>query len=194
MFKELILYHTSFEIIKEPSIDKGRSNADFGKGFYLSDDIEFSKRWARQRKDLNTYINKYKLDLNDLNIKEFNKDKEWYKYIFNNRNNYKDYLNDIDLIIGPIANDTLYDTFGLITSGLFNEDEALSLLMVKPTYKQIVIKTNKALNNLIYLDSITLNKEELLNYNKQLKEEEKLFQKDFFNKANSIKDIDNIIN
>lgn len=49
-----LLYHSGFQLIRRPDIRKGRTNADFGQGFYLSDDKEFSKRWAGQRKDLST--------------------------------------------------------------------------------------------------------------------------------------------
>lgn len=44
------LYHTGFAQIIEPDIHYGRKNADFGQGFYMSDDEEFSKRWARVRR------------------------------------------------------------------------------------------------------------------------------------------------
>ena len=39
-----ILYHTGFETIRKPDITIGRKNADFGQGFYLSDDEEFSAK------------------------------------------------------------------------------------------------------------------------------------------------------
>ncbi|MBQ9562757.1 MAG: DUF3990 domain-containing protein [Lachnospiraceae bacterium] len=45
----LELFHTGYQIIERPDIHAGRTNADFGQGFYLSDDEEFSKRWARER-------------------------------------------------------------------------------------------------------------------------------------------------
>jgi len=46
------LFHTSFSIVENPSITEGRANVDFARGFYLSDDEEFSKRWARRRKGM----------------------------------------------------------------------------------------------------------------------------------------------
>ena len=69
--KNLILYHTGFHIIKEPDISKGRPNADFAQGFYLSDNEEFSKRWSRNRKDMPSYQNKYTLNTEDLKSKDF---------------------------------------------------------------------------------------------------------------------------
>lgn len=48
------LYHTGFAEIREPDVRYGRKNADFGQGFYMSDNEEFSKRWARVRRGENT--------------------------------------------------------------------------------------------------------------------------------------------
>ena len=40
----LRLFHTGFQVIQKPDINMGRANADFGQGFYLSNDEEFSRR------------------------------------------------------------------------------------------------------------------------------------------------------
>ena len=79
--KNLILYHTGFHIIKEPDISKGRPNADFAQGFYLSVEEEFSKCWSRNSKDRPSYQNKYTLNTEDLKIKTFSRDIEWFDYI-----------------------------------------------------------------------------------------------------------------
>ena len=128
------LYHTGFEQITHPDIRYGRKNADFGQGFYLSDNEEFSKRWARERKGLATYINFYELDTGGLNIKTFSRDEEWFDYIFSNRAGYPDKLIGYDVITGPIANDTIYDTWGITTSGLLKRDQALQLRCLSVRY------------------------------------------------------------
>ncbi|MBR2578281.1 MAG: DUF3990 domain-containing protein, partial [Erysipelotrichaceae bacterium] len=139
--KKIRLYHTGFDVIPSPDISTGRKNADFGKGFYLSDDREFSKRWARQRKDMTTRLNSYELDPEGLNIKELNRDQEWFDYIYDNRSGQEDVLSGYDVIIGPIANDTIYDTWGITTSGLLKPADALRILSVGPEYTQTVLKT-----------------------------------------------------
>ena len=48
--EQLLLYHTGYSEIREPDVHYGRKNADFGQGFYLSPDRDFSYRWARIRK------------------------------------------------------------------------------------------------------------------------------------------------
>lgn len=53
----MTLYHTGFQEIRQPDIHIGRANADFGQGFYLSPDEAFSRRWARSRRDRDTWLN-----------------------------------------------------------------------------------------------------------------------------------------
>lgn len=76
------LYHASSDIITKIDLNKGRKNADFGQGFYLSDNIDFSYKWSK----INYFINIYELDTTDLKIKHFSKDNDWFEYIKNNRN------------------------------------------------------------------------------------------------------------
>ena len=171
------LYHTGFEIIKQPDIDAGRRNADFGKGFYLTDDREFAIRWAKKRKGMTTYINAYELNTDDLNIKKLRKDKHWFKQIYFNRRNSKDLYSDYDVIIGPIANDTIFDTLGIITSGIFSDKESLELMKVGNRYTQVVIKSSKALENLKWESAEELKEEEIDNFRQKLKKEEKKYQK-----------------
>ncbi len=145
------LYHTGIEIIKEPDVHYGRKNADFGQGFYLSDDEEFSCRWAKGTKDNPPLINIYELDTEDLRIHHFNRERDWFSYIFGNRRSQPDTL-EADVIIGPIANDTIYDTMGMITSGLLEDEEALRLLQLGPEYTQVVLKTEKAVAHLKWIE------------------------------------------
>ena len=101
------LYHTGTEIIKEPDITIGRKNADFGQGFYLTDDLDFTRRWARER---TPYVNIYELDEDNMLIRRFSRNTDWFRYIFQNRRGLADRI-PADVIIGPIANDTIYDTY-----------------------------------------------------------------------------------
>ena len=64
----MILYHTGFAEIKTPDIYYGRKNADFGQGFYLTPDLEFSEHWAKERNGFKTFHNVYELDTDGLKI------------------------------------------------------------------------------------------------------------------------------
>ncbi len=155
------LYHTGYQEIRVPDIHYGRKNADFGQGFYMTDDHEFATRWARERRDASPVVNIYELDTSGLRIHTFERDADWFNYIFNNRRVRPDTLPGVDVVIGPIANDTLYDTFGIITSGMISEKEAMKLLMIGPAYRQVVLRTEKAAAQLQWLSSRVMSADEI---------------------------------
>jgi hypothetical protein len=148
----MILYHTSDIEIRKPDIHHGRKNADFGWGFYLSPDREFTYRWARE----NAVVNKYEFDDTGLDIFIFDRNTDWFRYIFQNRR-AKDELSS-DVVIGPIANDTIFDTLGILSSGYLKPEEALQLLMIGPEYTQVAIKTKKAIEQLHFISSERINR------------------------------------
>ncbi len=175
----MLLYHTGFSKIQSPDIHFGRANADFGQGFYLSGDEEFSKRWARERKGEQTYLNRYELATEDLKIKLLSKDTEWFDYILGNRSGRRDVFSGYDVIIGPIANDTIYDTWGILTSGLVDSETALRVMMIGPAYEQIVIKSEKAASALRFISAEVLPHETIEGYRNIVKNEEEEFQTAF---------------
>ena len=172
------LYHTGFQMIQKPDIRHGRKNADFGPGFYLTDDPEFARRWARERKDEQTIVNSYELDVTGLSVHTFSRDQDWFACIFGNRRGRAVEIPS-DVIIGPIANDTIYDTFGIITSGLLKDQDALRLLMIGPEYRQIVLKTKKAVENLKWISAEVLGRDEISAYRKIVSAEEEEYQRLF---------------
>ena len=176
---DLILYHMGFQIIEKPDVHYGRKNADFGQGFYLSAQKEFSMRWARERKGAVTYLNRYSLNLEGLNIKRFERNEEWFRYLFANRRGYSDGLGEFDVIIGPIANDTLYDTWGIITSGFLEESEAMELLMLGAVYEQVVLKNEKAAAALRFLGAREVSGDEIAGYRERVRMEEEAYQREF---------------
>lgn len=139
------LYHTGTMEIRNPDIHHGRKNADFGQGFYLTPDMDFACRWAGE----NAVINEYELDEEGLAIHRFERDRDWFDYIFRNRR-VKDTLK-ADVVIGPIANDTIFETLGVITSGYIEPEDAMKLLMIGPEYIQAAIKTENAVRHLRWI-------------------------------------------
>ena len=154
------LYHMGFQEIRTPDVHHGRKNADFGQGFYLTADAAFARRWAKERLGMQTVVNTYELDTEGLSVHRFTRSREWFEYIFANRSGSPDRLG-ADVVIGPIANDTIYDTFGIITSGFLKEEDALRLLLIGPEYLQIALKTEKAAAQLRWLSAEILTPEEL---------------------------------
>lgn len=173
------LYHVGFQKIEKPDIRHGRRNADFGQGFYLSEDESFVKRWAKERSGSDTVLNAYEPETDGLKVKRFDRDAEWFDYIFKNRAGYRDTLSEVDVIVGPIANDTLYDTWGIITSGLLDSGLALELLQIGGEYRQTVIKTERAAAGLRFLSAEVMSSAEIAAYRETVRREEKEFQAQF---------------
>lgn len=165
------LFHAGNVVIREPDVHHGRKNADFGQGFYMTAEEEFARRWARERRNEKTYVNRYELDTEGLKEHTFERDEAWFRYIFNNRRWNPDMI-DADVIIGPIANDTIYETFGIFTSGFLSDEEALRMLRKGPEYRQIVLKSKKASSQLTWLGADELTSEEIHSYRETVAKEE----------------------
>ena len=165
----MILYHTSDRDIQRPDIHYGRKNADFGQGFYLTPNRDFAYRWARE----NAVVNEYEFDEAGLDIRRFSRSAEWFEYIFHNRR-LQDSLT-ADAVVGPIANDTIFDTLGVISSGFLRPEEALRLLLIGPEYIQVAIKTEKAAANLRWIRAARIDRPDA----QALKAEQEAYQERF---------------
>ncbi|MDO4866362.1 MAG: DUF3990 domain-containing protein [Clostridia bacterium] len=177
--EKIALYHTGFTQIRKPDIHIGRPNADFGQGFYLSPDREFSRRWAKLRRGQDTWLNVYELSLDGLNVKQLSRDAAWYELIYRNRSGLAGNVEAWDVIIGPIANDTIYDTWGISTSGLLSREQSLALLMIGPEYVQAVIRTERAASRLRFVSARVLPEAEILQCRELVRREEAEFQRQF---------------
>lgn len=165
------LYHTSNVEIREPDITRGRKNADFGQGFYLTPDMDFARRWARTE----AVVNEYEFDESGLLIHRFSRDEEWFRYIFRNRRVIDGLTADV--VIGPIANDTIFETFGVISSGFLKAEDAMKLLMIGPEYTQVAIKTEKAVKQLQWIRTEKITKPDAAVQKAELKEYDAAFGK-----------------
>jgi len=173
------LFHAGYEEIKAPDIFYGRKNADFGQGFYTTDDRSFANFWVREKKGAEVYVNTYELDETDLSVKEFERTPEWFRYVFSNRRSMPDEYKEYDLIIGPVANDTIFDTLGIITSGFLRDEEAMKLLCIGPSFRQFTLKSPKAAAALKFVDSRILDKK-MIHENKLVFErQQELYAKEF---------------
>lgn len=66
---KLTLYHGSPNKVVVPSYGKGEEKHDYGKGFYLTENIDLAKEWAVCRPDeQNGWIHTYQLETDGLKI------------------------------------------------------------------------------------------------------------------------------
>lgn len=155
----MLLYHGSNVTVEKPNIIQSERTLDFGTGFYLTTDFEQAKRWAilttsRKKEGIPT-VNVFEIeDKVNLKVLKFNgPDKEWLEFVTNNRKN-KNYKNDYDLIIGPVANDNTMPVINLYINGVYNEKEALKRLLPQKLKDQVVFKNTKALKYLNFKEKI----------------------------------------
>ena len=68
----ITLYHGSPNKVVIPQYGCGDDKHDYGRGFYLTDDIELAKEWAVCRPDeKNGWVHKYELECDELKIFDF---------------------------------------------------------------------------------------------------------------------------
>lgn len=71
---EIILYHGTPDKDVTPIFGRGDDKHDYGRGFYLTEDIQLAKEWAVCRpNDTNGWVHKYILDVENLKILDFQK-------------------------------------------------------------------------------------------------------------------------
>ena len=138
---EIRLYHGSTVAVRKPSLRHGRLNADFGKGFYTTSNLEQAIRWAhinQEREDAQrAIVSVYEFDESllenpDLKIRMFNgADELWLYFVTDCRKSRK---HGYDLVQGSVASDTVFITVNLFESGLLSAETAILQLKAYKTY------------------------------------------------------------
>ncbi len=156
------LFHGSTVIVENPKLLEIQRLLDFGKGFYTTTNQNQAERWAkikqkRFQNQTKAIVSIYQISKNlfsdkILNIQEFTKaDEAWLDFIFDNRKGL--FYHNWDIVIGAVANDTLYATLTLYESGILTKPETIQRLKVHKLFDQISFHTEKALNHLTFFDS-----------------------------------------
>ncbi len=154
------LYHGSTVAVRKPSLRPGRQNADFGKGFYTTSNLEQAVRWAhikKEREDADrAVVSVYEfdetlLDNPDLNIRRFTgADEAWLLFVTDCRKSRK---HDFDLVQGPVANDKVFTTVNLFESGVLSAEAAILQLKAYKTYDQLSFHTARVIGALRFMEA-----------------------------------------
>lgn len=157
----MTLYHGSNVVVENPKLVPQNRFLDFGYGFYTTTNkeqgISFAEKVATKRGG-KRILNVYELDETKLcgliSVKSFNEpSEEWLDFVSENRNgNYN--KESFDLIIGPVADDDVYRTLQVYSTGLLTKDQAIEALKIKKLYNQYVFSTEKALSLLKFVEAI----------------------------------------
>ena len=155
------LYHGSTVAVRKPSLRPGRPNADFGKGFYTTGNLEQAVRWANIKREregtLRAIVSVYEFDeslleQSDLNIRRFTgADESWLYFVADCRKSRK---HSFDIVQGPVANDKVFTTVNLFESGVLDAQAAILQLRAYKTYDQLSFHTEKVIRALKYVEFI----------------------------------------
>lgn len=152
---DTILYHGAIQPVVRPLVGIGRTDLDFGPGFYVTNDRQQAEKWAR------TKANRSKGGIPYINVYEFNEkafraenykillfpkyDKEWLDFIAQSRKGQQPWKN-FDFIEGGIANDQVINTVDLYVDGIYTVTQALDLLVNEKLRHQICISKQEIID------------------------------------------------
>lgn len=154
----MILYHGSNVTIDRIDLDKCRPYKDFGKGFYLTDIKHQAERMAaRTVKMFNgePALTSFEFNLEEaeekgLKIKIFNApDEEWARFVMANRDiNVSQPCHDYDIVIGPVADDTIARLLRMFTENFISEEQLVKELTFSQVTSQFFFHTEAAIKML----------------------------------------------
>lgn len=151
------LYHGSDVEITAVDLSLSQMNKDFGRGFYLSDDLQQAKNFARYKADKPRSVTKtpvvtafsfdedffYNGKLKVLRFTGYTL--EWVQFIKANRQARNQ---EYDIVIGPIANDDVRTQFVKHMLGEISEEELMESLKWKKCTYQYCFISEEAVSSL----------------------------------------------
>ncbi len=152
----LLFHGAKNELIGNPSIVYSDDNKDFGRGFYLGESFSQSASFIVGYKSSSVYI--FDFDRTKVKIKNFNVSIEWMiliAYFRGRLNEYKDSdflkklllkLRNVDVVIAPIADNTMYTTLDDFIQGKTTDLQCLNALGANRLGMQYVFLNDKAIN------------------------------------------------
>ena len=156
------VFHGGYTIISEIDLTKGRSNLDFGKGFYVTNIRAQAEYWAaRTGKYHNTegivsVFEFYERAFTDKMYKvlRFNGyNEQWLDFVVLNRDpRTEEQRHNYDIVEGPVANDDVNDRIDDYLAGIVSKTNFLSeLTHHRPTH-QICLCTTRSLQMIEAID------------------------------------------
>lgn len=154
----MILYHGSNIDIDRIDLGKCRPYKDFGKGFYLTDIKHQAERMAARTVKMfkgEPTLTRYEFSLTEaankgLKIKIFNApDEEWAHFVMDNRDiNVPQPCHDYDIVIGPVADDTIARLLRLFTENFISKEQLVKKLTFSQVTSQYFFHTEEAIKML----------------------------------------------
>lgn len=154
------LYHGTGMKFNIPKLEKCNRYTDFGRGFYLTHELERAKEWGKNRNPRKYYVNVYEIVddyINSLRQQGFSilqfqeASAEWAEFVYRNRLD-ESFEHHYDIILGPVADNSLQVMFArMLRENISFDDIALSIQYKKFKKPQICFCTQRSINQLKYI-------------------------------------------
>lgn len=155
----MILYHGSNVAIDKIDLNLCKPYKDFGRGFYLTDIQSQAEDMAIRRVKLADWgsliVTAYEFDERLLNDKSINVlvfpsvSVKWAEFVLNNRDvNHKGFTHDYDVVVGPVANDTVAFQLRRYLFGAITLESLVKELEFKGLNRQFFFGTEIAISKL----------------------------------------------
>ena len=160
----LDLYHGGEVPVKVPQVvsPKAVRPLDFGSGFYTTTSQDQAKKWIGIRLRQHAYetgcVSHFTVDRNalvesGLKMLVFNGPEEaWFDFVMDNRHT-AGFSHGYDIVMGPVANDNVYETLTLFEDGIISKQEAIVRLKTYKLVDQVLFHTEAALKFMRFVDS-----------------------------------------
>jgi hypothetical protein len=169
-----LLYHGSNARVSNIDLNKGSLKKDFGNGFYTTSSKKQAEKFAQIK------AKRYSASIGYVSIFEFcnnadlktmlfeTADLDWLDFVLFNRGFIKENILDdgYDIIIGPVANDTVGLVLNQLIIGTYGDPLSLSakemairLLEPEKLYNQVLFKTENSIECLRFKEvySVAIN-------------------------------------
>lgn len=147
------LYHGSYTEVRKPEIRPSKFTKDFGEGFYCTKLKRQAKRWAGRKKP--SVVSEFEfVRIPGLSVLEFSSmTDKWLDFIVACRRGLP---HNYDIVIGPMANDQVYNYVEDFASGTITRTQFWALAEFKYPTHQVCFATMKSLESLTFISSQSL--------------------------------------
>ena len=167
----ILLTHASKKgIVGNIDIKLGRTNSDFGQGFYCGESYDKSISFVCRSDDASIYFIDFNPD--DLKRIEFNVEENWMLAIAYFRGRLEEYKNnkkildiiksieDSDYVVAPIADNRMFEIIDQFIEGYITDEQCKHCLAATNLGLQYVFLTEKAVSNLKVLEKCYISSSE----------------------------------
>lgn len=177
--KNITIYHGSTGIVT-PVFGQGKTNNDYGQGFYCTENLELAKEWACAH-DSDGYANQYVLDMEGLDVLDLNGPGynilNWLAVLLENRTfavpeglprearryileNFLPAYRTCDVIKGYRADDSYFSYARDFVSNTLSLRDLKQAMMLGRLGEQIVLKSERAFDSISAGEIIPADKSE----------------------------------